>query len=206
MQTLKDSVTPHRYMMLQYLNEDNYDEHLEFKKKVMFGNYMDADFPAFSLQHACITTARRLLTDASFDRARKVAIVRNPYTRIVSLFFYYGFNKASTFKTFVHEKLPKFAGSSSKLAVNFAAKQTLYTHQNGACVPDLILRQEFMEDSLSMLSHFLSLPIQYDRNMRLRESTASLEFENYMDAYDEESLAIVRELYEEDFDLLGYRR
>lgn len=204
MQTLKDSVTPHVYSTLQYLNDDGYDERHELKTQIMFGNYKDAQFPKFSLQHACLTTARRLLGDEVFNGARKVAIVRNPYRRFVSQFFDYGFSNSSTLATFVRKRLPLFAGEASKVAINFAAKQTLYTHRDGACAVDLVLRLEQMEEGFEKLSEFLGVPIQYEPQTRLRKSKASQAFENYMDAYDEDSLAIVRELYADDFALLGY--
>jgi hypothetical protein len=204
MQALNDSLVPPTLVRLQYLNRDGYDEHHDLKKQLLFGNYCDAEFPRFSLQHATLATARRLLGDAVFDGARKIVTVRNPYTRLVSMYFYYGFSNRMTFPAFVQAELPAYARSAPPRVVNFGASQTLYTHQDGQCVVDLVLRQESMDEGLAQLAQFLGLPIPRERGLHLRRSKAPLTFENYMDAFDEPSLAMARKLYADDFELLGY--
>lgn len=203
MKTLKDSVTPHAYADIQYLNKDSYHDHHDIKLKVMTGNFHDGIFYSFTLQHACLITARRLMGDAAFESARKVTTVRNPYTRLVSQFFFYGLDKQYSFLEYVRDKLPESMEISAEIALNHAARQTMYTHLDGVQVADLILRQEDMRDAVSKLSAFIGMPIEYDEAVQLRRSRAS-ELPDYMAVYDDESRAIVRDLYREDFELLGY--
>lgn len=207
MKELKDSLVPPFYLALQPLNDDSYHENHDKKIPILFGNYR-APGPlkgGFSLQHTCLVTARELLGEAVFDASRKVATVRDPYARVLSLYFYYGFAKTVSFPTFVVETLPNWERSSVSRAVNFAAKQVFYTHMHGAVAVDVIIRQEDLGPGMAALSDLLGREIPYDPKFRLRESRASKTFANYMDAYDDAARDVVRRLYADDFEVLGYK-
>jgi hypothetical protein len=206
MRELKDSRVPSNYHALQPFNADGYDENHDQKTPILFGNYKSADHltGGFSLQHASLPTARRLLGDAVVDAARKVAIVRDPYARVVSQFFYYGFSKSQSFPSFVVDTLPNWERSSATYAVNFASRQAFYTHENGSVAVDLIMRLENLAAGFSDLSSLLGQTIPFDPTFRVRMSKASSTFAHYMDAYDDDARAVVRRLYAVDFELLGY--
>jgi hypothetical protein len=164
MRELKDSVVPHFLHALQPLNDDGYDENHDKKTAILFGNYKGREHlkAGFSLQHASLATAQFLLGESTFDASRKVAIVRNPYARVVSQYFYYGFAKTMSFPAFVTDTLPNWERSSDTFAVNFAAKQVLYTHENGAVAVGLIMRLEDLQAGFAALSEFLGRSIPYD--------------------------------------------
>lgn len=204
-EVLKDSAIPASYYDLLPLLRGGYDEQHDVKKRILFGNYRDSELPqGLSLQHACLATSRRLLGDAVVDGSRKIAIVRNPYARVLSIYYYYGFASEMTFAAFVQHKLPGLAQASADFAVNFAARQALYTHRGEALGVDLLLRQEQMPESYARLADFLGAPVPYDDRRRHRETEASRAFADPMDAYDGPGRAIMRELYGDDFRLLGY--
>ena len=70
------------------------------------------------LQHASCATVRRLVGEAVFDACFKFTVVRNPYTRILSVYSYNFRRKERRFKKFkayVHA-LPRMCASPKALA------------------------------------------------------------------------------------------
>lgn len=167
----------------------------------------------------------KYVTQQQFDEYFKFSFVRNPWSRVVSMYKYMGFQKRYHFKKFVMSELAGdlwnqrywFVGPQSEflyapsgeLSVDFVGKfEHLQTGFNEVChrlnLPQTQLRRvnwlEKQEPALPFMPQRLSTYILSRRARRLAPHQRS-----YEDYYDSESMNMVAKLYESDIRLFGYR-
>jgi len=138
------------------------------------------------------------LTRKKWDGYFKFAFVRNPWDRMVSLYFY--FTKlgriSCPFRDFVIN-LSHYVRTVPECALH-AMPSSCQTHLDGKPCVDLIGRYENLQDDFNAVCGRLGTP-----EMELPVSAAT-DHDNYTAYFDDETRGIVAELYSEDIRLFGY--
>ena len=140
------------------------------------------------------------------DRAYKFAIVRNPYSRIVSLYNYsrrYGFSKAQTLPEFLDDiesrRYP--LGLYNQKGLSQANQQVDWIlNEDGTLLVDDLFRFEDLEALTSTLSQRFG--VNFDFSRKFNASADKYSVEDLL--LDKESLVRINSLYEDDFTNFGY--
>lgn len=183
----------------------------ELRKKYMMGflshEHRINDVWGTYLQHADIRI-HEAIHDKKHINYFKFAFVRNPYDRILSAYYYNGYDAQMGFNEFVDKVLiHKYEANFrySPLHNNHFAPQHLFTHKNGYQYVNFIGKLEHIKDDLDFVLDYLML--KYDKKIPvLAKTKKSKEYNNYMDAYDKYSIMRVNNLYELDFKIFNYER
>jgi hypothetical protein len=157
------------------------------------------------LHHATARTTRELLPKAIWQNYFKFSIVRNPFTRMVSTYYYvedFHRERYGDFRGFVLA-LPELATREHHLAGSHYVPQTLYTHIDGEQVVDYVGRFENLDDAVRYLGEHLGQALALPRvNIREQASRPKV----IADLYDEETIGIIQDVYAPDFDTFGYSK
>lgn len=137
-----------------------------------------------------------------FESAFKFCFVRNPWERLVSLFFYRGLNEkyesfhqfCMTFKDQVIEPIGLY---NSKLNSQYNDQISWIIGKNGRLLVDFIGRYERLEEDFEKICSILGIRKKLPR----RNVTKHL---NYKEYYDSLTIEIVRGRYRRDIEFLGY--
>jgi len=151
-----------------------------------------------------------------FNNSFKFSIVRNPYDRCVSLFFYIKY--VSAHKKIIREDLKKymsefrlFCGGLNKIRPiglfnvvgnSQANTQTSWLTYNKKMFCNYVGRFENYCESVKKIASELKMKIP-DQLSNICESKVHKEF-NYRDFYDPQTLKLVSSYYSVDFDNFGY--
>lgn len=159
---------------------------------------------AFNLHHATCATTVRLAGRALFDAYFKFAVVRNPFTRMVST-YYYQFNRYEraygSFKGYL-QALPELVETPLRRKGHHETPQREFTHLGGEQAVDAILRFEDLPGCIDVIRARLGVaaPLPDVNKTRYpsvtRKPTAG--------HYDAEGVDLVRRVYADDFALFGY--
>ncbi|MEM7586740.1 MAG: sulfotransferase family 2 domain-containing protein [Acidobacteriota bacterium] len=158
----------------------------------------------FYLQHATARTVRHLLDDEVFFGCYRFAIVRNPFARLVSAYYYlidqhresYG-----SFASFVRH-VPELAAARHGRKGSHFLPQVRYTRIEGRDICDYIAYFERLPLALEPVRRHLGIATQLERHNVFRR--AEREGRTVAEHYDAESAVLIRELYREDFEAFGY--
>jgi len=139
------------------------------------------------------------------ENAFKFTIVRNPYSRLVSLFSYYkkfgDLHQKTSFKTFCHLLQDGAIDEIGLFNVNGMSQcqpQTRWlTDQDEQLFIDYVGRFENLEESFKHIIQELGLNTKLPKVNSTKHSP-------YQEYYDDETLTIVQEYYKKDFDILNY--
>jgi hypothetical protein len=155
------------------------------------------------LQHASWQTVRELVDSTIFDGYFKFSIVRNPFSRIASIYRYrnrYDLARFGSFKNFV-KALPTLSREERQLRGSHVISQTHYTHSNGKQVVDYIGKFEDLFTSVEYLNKKLSSIAPLIRSFIPMSNSTDY---NLFELFDEETTAIMQSTYRDDFDTYGY--
>lgn len=163
---------------------------------------------------------RRIVEFAAYDAQRthdffKYAFVRNPWDRLLSAYTFLVQGRDTSWRDtqFVHAHLAPHADFGAFVRAladpGYRALVMRYDHfrpqSHWICLPgetghamDFLGRFETLQADLSRLFERLDLPVPEMRNSRASKH------KSYMEEYDEETRAVVADLYAGDIDLLGY--
>lgn len=145
---------------------------------------------------------------SSYDQnAFKFTIVRNPYSRMVSLFAYYkkfgDLHQKTSFETFCSLLTTDAIDEIGLYNVNGMSQcqpqSKWITNGKGELFPDYIGRFESLDDSFNFIAKKIGLKTALPNINATQHSP-------YQKYYNDESAEIVYNYYRQDFDLLGYSK
>ncbi len=158
----------------------------------------------FYLQHATVETTKRLVGRKLFEQYYKFTVVRNPFARLVSVYFYlYDIHQAryGSFHNFI-EQLPETIRLKMVQKGSHYISQILYAQLDGENVCDHIAHFEYLPHSLDPVRTHLQLVSKLGHYNSFqcaeRGDLAVIEY------YTATGIRIVQDLYADDFTLFGY--
>jgi len=189
------------------------------RDQLLLGNNTDPLRGTEKLSHlsAAEYVSSGYLTQTEFDRLYKFSFVRNPWERIVSEYRYRNYFHHRSFRDFVKHRLPA-PGWDDKYRHIMSQYDMLHDRQGQLLVNFVGRFESLQEDFTQVCGHLgiddAKLPHRNrsdkkSRNLR-RRLRNWLYFNgengkvNYLDFYDEETIAIVRDLYHMDLQAFGY--
>lgn len=164
------------------------------------------------------------LTQDMFDRYFKFAFVRNPWSRIVSIYKYSGYNKKLDFKTFL---LGPFKDKLYDENRWFVGPQADFIYgDNGRLLVDYVGRFEDLQNGFDSVCKSIGVPStrlphvnqsknidqtpgksyrsKLQRLLHARKLGTISGYKNWRDYYCKESIDCVSRLYEKDVELFEY--
>ena len=169
----------------------------------------------------------RYLSQELFEEYFKFTFVRNPWSRMVSIYKYLKFNQKYEFKSFLKNAFKNkvwrddywfvrpqsdfVCTEDGKLLVDFVGKfETLQEDFNDICTKIALAPIKIPHVNKSNVKPKPSLhPIRFIEYVNYQISQINLKqiptFKKYQDYYDHESIEIVAELYKRDIELFGYK-
>ena len=155
---------------------------------------------AIWLQHATAKTMKRLYPD-SFDNYFKWAIVRNPYSRMASVYrfgFYWLRAIDTSFEEFIME-LPDRVNNASlgygcPINGSHFTSQYDHTHIDNKLVCKIVRFENLPE----------GLPVKYGKGEFPKTNSAPVELDPCL--YNDDMKEIIYKVYKKDFDIFGYDR
>ena len=137
-----------------------------------------------------------------FENAFKFCFVRNPWDRLVSLFFYREFHKKyDSFQQFCldfkDKEIEPIGLYNSRLNSQFNDQLSWIIGKNGRLLVDFIGRYERLEDDFRKICRIISIR----KSLPHRNATRHAHYREY---YNAESIEIVRKRYSRDIEYFGY--
>jgi hypothetical protein len=127
-----------------------------------------------------------------FDSYFKFSVIRNPYDKMVSRYFWI-------------KKKGIFNGSFKQFVKNYNCKN-LHIHSiDEKCICDFHIRFEHLEDDIKTVCEKLEIK-EYNLNdlLSLKSNTRPNKKRNYRNMYDDEIRKIVYEKHEKEFKMFNY--
>jgi len=166
----------------------------------------------------------KYLTQEMFDEYFKFAFVRNPWSRTVSIYKYFGYDKKSDFKSFL---LGDFKNKFFEEKQWFVGPQSDFIYaEDGRLLVDYIGRFEDLQVNFEFVCKKIGLPSikvphvnesagsnnilgsnprkMVKNLLRIPKIRRIPNYKNWQDYYDRESIDWVSRLYEKDIELFGY--
>jgi hypothetical protein len=171
----------------------------QFDKDAIFGPWS-----GYQLQHLTCRQilAFKFLSSQQFLQFFKFAIIRNPYDRLVSEYYYdRKWNKKTkslNFKEFVlyiAEQQRK-----EKLFAHYKPQFDFVTDENGDRMVDFIGKYENLNEDWERIRRLTGFEFSY--LPRINQSNHG----PFRDYYDRETISIVNEIYTMDFGFFGYAK
>ena len=166
----------------------------------------------------------KYLTQEMFDDYFKFAFVRNPWSRMISIYNYLGFNKKCNFKTFLMGDFRKKVFNDRAWFVR-PQKDFVYS-DDGDLLVNYIGNFEDLQNGFDYVCSKIGIPPTQlphvnkskEEDLVFRLNTKSivkyflrkvgekniLGYKKYQDYYDKESIDFVADLYEKDIKLFKY--
>ncbi|MFT4697413.1 MAG: hypothetical protein ACI9SJ_000536 [Flavobacteriaceae bacterium] len=163
------------------------------------------------------------ISKANFEDYFKFAVVRNPWSRMVSFYKFRGYSSIITFENFIHHYLPYcfekqhwffrpqtdfICDDNQKFLTDYIAKMEQLDKDFPVIAKKLNLANEILPKSNHSIERGFasrkSLNIIKEHPSILKYLSFNNKIYNYKDAYSESSLKIVASYYEKDIDLLKY--
>lgn len=158
----------------------------------------------FFLQHATCATTLRFVSREVFDGYYKLAVVRNPFTRLVSTYYYKFLAHERAYGSFAGylRALPELIETPREKKGDHETPQREFTHLGGAQAVDAVLRFEDLPGCMDAFRARLGITATLpDVNKTRYPSVTRKPTARH---YDAEGVDIVRRVYADDFALFGY--
>lgn len=158
------------------------------------------------LQHATIETTLRLIDGDLINDWFKFAVVRNPFSRIASCFYYlYEQSHREQYGDFASyvTKIPEQVPTANFLRGSHLSRQISYTHLSGNLFCDSVSHFETLPESLAPVRERLKLSTNPPKLNSARSPTWPSGV-SVAELYTPEMTRIVQDVYEADFRAYGY--
>lgn len=156
------------------------------------------------LQHATVKTAREVLDDIVYDSSFRFMAVRNPYSRLISV-YHYAFpsheQKFGGFRQFVLS-LPELVERKDALSGNHYSPQYLFATLDDEPVCHHIIYFENIERDFRKVAEHLGIGQSLKNLHPYRHS--SFGSGPVSDRYDPAMIAAMQKAYARDFEFFGY--
>lgn len=174
---------------------------LETDRESLFG--VDRSTGVF-LQHASAHTVRELVGEKVFEDYYTFAVVRNPFSRLASVYYYLYDQHQKQFGDFENYilSLPKTLKNKILYKGSHHIPQTYYTHIDGQPACDHIAYFEHLPQSMDPVTQLLGIhtplkKLNVNRNPNRPDKPVHKLF-------TPEMVRVVRKTFEKDFEFLGY--
>ncbi len=160
------------------------------------------------MQHAVPYMIRNEIDPASWSNYYKFSIVRNPFSRLLSVYWYLSDYHEQTFggfKEFI-EALPGLADQEQAKKGNHYTRQVEHTSIDGVNVCDRIVRMEDLPNAFSQVTDHLGLEGLLPKKNSISRELRKKHRIDPVGAYSAKSRKIVAQVYADDFDRFGYSR
>jgi hypothetical protein len=156
------------------------------------------------LQHASAETTRRLVGEAVFRQYYKFTIVRNPYSRMLSVYHYLIDQHKQQFGSFQAyiEALPGIVDSPQTQKGSHHIPQTFYTHIDGEFICDYVGKFEELPVSIEPVRVQLDMENSLQKHNARRSQNWSRRPVAYY--YTSSMRQIMQEIYADDFACFDY--
>ncbi len=156
------------------------------------------------LQHATAPMVRDLVGEKVFEDYYNFTVVRNPFSRLASVYYYLYDQHQKQFGSFENYilSLPKMLKNKSLYKGSHHIPQTFYTHINDHPVCDHIAYFEHLPQSLNPVRELLGLQASL-KKLNVNRNPNRPDRPVYK-LFTPEMVQVVRETFEKEFDLLGY--
>jgi hypothetical protein len=159
---------------------------------------------AVTFSHTSIAALIRhgIMQQDFFESSFKFCFVRNPWDRLVSLFFYRQLDQEyENFRKFCldfkDQEVEPIGLFNARLNSQFNDQVSWIINENGRLMVDLIGRFERLEEDFSKICRVLGVRNRLPHRNRSNHT-------NYREYYDKETIAIVRQRYKRDIEFFGY--
>jgi hypothetical protein len=157
------------------------------------------------LQHADIQSSIKIHGKTYIDSLYKIVFIRNPFSRILSSYYYNGWDKKITFRDFILTRLRRIYKRNQNYTVNHFGDVNKFTHYDGEQYVDFIGKLEKIDLDVEKLSRQLRLPLYLGMERKHAKTVESDIYQHYSQAYDDQMVDLVYRLYQKDFELFDYR-
>jgi len=158
------------------------------------------------LHHASASTILRLIGQETFERHCKFSVVRNPYERTVSVYFYEFDSHQKQYGSFPNfvRALPRLNGDPQQTKGTHPISQIWHTHIEGRMICDDIVHFEDLPQCLDPVRSKLTISRPFLKKNTGRHQT----YPNapVADLYDQEMLHIMQDVYAPEFEEFSYSR
>ena len=157
----------------------------------------------FYLQHASPAFMKSKVSASLFEDYFKFATVRNPFARLVSIYRYQidqHSKKYGSFENFVLDLKSMLDGPSDEKGSHYS-RQFSFCHIGSEPVCDLVIHFEDLPASFELVKQATGLIANLERRNVNSWAPPSDEPHTY---FSSKSAEMVRTLYEQDFETLGY--
>jgi len=162
--------------------------------------------------HTTISKYELIYPKADFDQRFKFTVVRNPWDRVVSAFYFlkeggFGDENPQWLKQHIHRYkdfesfvVNELASEAVQEKLHFKPQVLFLQNDHGAIPVDFIGKFENLSDDLAVISKRLGI----ESNLEHNNKTQGRKQASYRDNYNEQTKEIVRELYQGDIKAFGY--
>jgi hypothetical protein len=125
---------------------------------------------------------------------QKITSIRRPYEKVLSAYYYNGWDKKLPFRDFVLNKLTQIFNKNSSYAINHFCPQVHYVREGF----EIIQLENILQDCDRLN---IELPTRKHAQTR-----ANQVYKNYLAAYDLKMKDKIHKLYKEDFETFSYNK
>lgn len=158
------------------------------------------------LQHLSANALKqRLNDDDRWDSYHKFAVVRNPWSKAVSEYqWYLNYGPKISFNSWVVSLANRIKINSSinVLEIGHNLPQSDYIYDGNRLLIDSVLKFENIADEFRSLCSKQNWDVQ----LKYTKDTASKWKLDFRDIYDEQSVEIISNIYQEDINRFGYNK